>query len=300
MRKFIRLLSEAASEWSEDNAMKMSAALAYYAVLSLGPLLIVIIAIAGAVFGEHGASERVAEEIRQIVGARAGDAMLALVRSANQGHSTTAVFGVLVLLLSASGVFGELKTTMNIIWGVVARPGRSIFAIIFERLISFGIVVLAGVVVIVALAASALLSSIESSVNGILPLPKALLQIADFSITFTIISALFVAIFLFLPDVRIRLADVWASAVGTALLFTLGKFLIGIYLGKSKIASSFGAAGSVMVVQLWVYYSAGILFFGAELAKVVTRWRRGQIVPRRNAIRVEDAMRQKIESQAKQ
>ena len=295
----ITVLKEAASEWSEDNAMRLSAALAYYTLLSLTPLIVVIIAIAGLVYGEQAASERVAQQIRSFAGTQAGDAMLSLALSAHSTKSKAAIIGTVILLLGASGVFGELKSAMNAIWGVVARPGRSYFAIVSERLISLGIVLLSGFIVIVAVTASAVLAALESTVNLIYALPHFALQIADYVITFGITSGLFILIFRFLPDVRLRWADIWMSGVGTAFLFTIGKSVIGLYLGTSGIASSFGAAGSVIIVELWVYYSAGILFFGVETAKIITLRRRGEIVPRRNAIRLEERLRTKFENPPK-
>ena len=288
------LLKEAASEWIEDNALRLSAAVAYYMFLSLTPLILIVIAIAGVVYGEHAAADRVSQEIQRFAGDQAGNAMLSLVQNAHQAKGTTTIAllgGTIVLLFGASCVFGELKSAMDTIWGVVARPGQAMFTLLWERLLSFAVVLVCGIIMVLSLAASAALSAIEASVHIHLSLPHFVLQFADFSTTFAITAVLFVLLFMLLPDVKLHWGDVWMSGVGTAFLFTIGKLLLGIYLGTSGIASSYGAAGSVIIIQLWVYYSACILFFGVETAKVITRRRRGAITPRRNAVRREDLMR---------
>jgi len=288
MKGFTQLIRDAASEWLNDNAARLSAALAYYALLSLTPLVLLILILVGAVYGEQAASQQVADQIRNFAGDEAGKAILALVRSFHRNQSTSAILGTIVLLLSASGIFGELKSSLNTIWGVVGKPGQSYTAIALQRVVLFGVVILAGLFVIAAVTVGAILSGIENSVGQILPLPGFLLNLADWLITLLITACLIGLIFRFLPDVKLRFGDVWASALGTAFLFTIGKALIGIYLGHSGVASAYGAAGSVIVVQLWVYYSACILFFGAEMAKVITCKRTGRILPRSNAIRTQE------------
>ena len=281
-------IQTAASAWSNDNALRLSAALAYYALLSVTPLILILIALTALFYGEAAAGQHVAEQIRGLAGEPAGNAMLSLVRNAHQSRSSAAAVlgGAAILIVGASGVFSELKAAMNFIWGVTAPPGTTLYTFFWQRLISILAVLTIGSVLIVAVAASAVVSAVISS--GIIPVPQGAAQMSDFALTLLVTLILFLALFVILPDVRLRWADVWLSAALTAFLFTVGKALIALYLGTTGVASSYGAAGSVIVIQLWVYYSACILFFGVELTRATTLRRRGKVTPRGNAIRIED------------
>ncbi len=284
----LRDIQAAAVSWSGDNALRLSAALAYYALLSVTPLILILIALAALFYGEAAAGQHVAEQIRGLAGNTAGEAMLSLVRNAHQSRSgaVAVIGGTVLLFIGASGVFGELKAAMNSIWGVTAAPGKTLRSFFGQRLISMLAILAIGSVLIIAVAASAILSAVISS--GFIPMPGGGARLFDFSLTMLVTMVLFLALFVILPDVRIRWADVWLSAALTAFLFTLGKFLIALYLGTTGVASSYGAAGSVIVIQLWVYYSACILFFGVELTKATTLRRRGTITPRGSSVRAED------------
>ena len=284
-KRWPALLAEAGSEWMNDNAMRLSAALAYYAILSLAPLALIVIAISGLAYGEQAANAQVARQIREFAGEQAGSAILSIIESArHKGPSTgAALAGLAVLLLGASGVFGELKEAMNSIWGVSAKPGQALWALLCQRLLAFLLVLASGLLMLLALAASAILAALKS--HPLFFLPGMLLQAGEFAVSFSLTCLIFTAIFKLLPDVEIRWRDVWPSGVVTALLFGIGKILFGLYLGTSGISSTYGAAGSAIVVLLWAYYSACILFFGAELCKVSLRQRGRGIVPRANAVR---------------
>jgi membrane protein len=280
-REIYSLLGSAASGWAEDNAMRLSAALAYYSVFSLAPLLMIAISVAGLVFGEDAARGQVAEQIRQLAGARAADAIQGLVLSTRHKSLLATVIGLVVLLFGASTAFGELKSALNTIWGVEIKPGRPLLTLLRERIISFSMVLGVGFLLLVSLILSAILAALDSSMRDRLPLPGAVWKSADILLSFLVVTLLFAMIFKMLPNVTLRLRDVWIGAGCTAFLFTLGKFLIGLYLGTSGVTSYYGAAGSVVIILLWVYYSACILFFGAEFTKAYAQKYGSGVVPDR-------------------
>ena len=296
-RDLPQLLKEAASEWIEDGAMRLSSSLAYYAIFSLAPLLVIVISIAGLVFGEEAARGQIAQQISALAGA--GEAIQATVQASASEKTTgmlATIIGLVVLLFGASTVFAELKDALNTIWGVTVKPGRAFFTLVRDRFLSFSIVLAIGFLLLVSLVLSAVLAALGKYMSSQLPLPAAVWQGCDFLVSFAVISALFAMIFKILPNVRIGWRDVRIGAVGTALLFTIGKFLIGLYLGTSSIASSFGAAGSVVIVLVWIYYSSCILFFGAEFTKVYARKFGSGIVPNSRAVLVSDLLRAKLGS----
>jgi membrane protein len=272
-REFYSLIGAAASGWVEDNALRLSAALAYYSIFSLAPLLIILLAVAGFFFGEAAARGQIAEQIKQLAGARAAEAVQTLLLSINRRHSSflATVFGIVALLFGASGVFSELKAALNTIWGVGIKPGSALGHFTRERFISFAMVLAVGFLLLLSLLVSAALTALGIFMDNLLPLPGYVLQCADFAVSLAVITVLFAMLFKMLPNVLLRWRDVWVGAAGTAFLFTAGKFLIGLYLGTSGVASYYGAAGSAIVILLWVYYSACILFFGAEFTKAFVR-----------------------------
>jgi membrane protein len=297
VRDLLPLLKEAASEWVEDNAMRLSSSLAYYAIFSLAPLLVIVVAIAGLVFGEEAARGQLAQHISALAGRSAGEAIQSAVQaSASQkarGLAATLI-SLAVLLFGASTVFAELKDSMNTIWGVVVKPGRPFFTLVRDRFFSFSIVLAIGFLLLVSLVISVLLAGLGKYMSVHLDLPAVAWQIGDFLISITVITGLFALIFKLLPNVRLVWRDVWLGSVGTALLFTLGKSVIGLYLATSGISSMFGAAGSVVIVLAWIYYSACILFFGAELTKVYTRKFGSGIVANHRAVLLLDLVRARL------
>jgi membrane protein len=289
------LLKEAASEWTADNAPRLSAALAYYAIFALAPLILITIAIAGLVFGEAAARGQLAEQIKGLAGEQAGNAIQSIVK--NSAHKGTSLFaataGIVALLFGASGVFGELKSALNTIWGVVTKPGKGIMTLIRDRFLSFGMVLGIGFLLLVSLAISAAFSAVSTYIGNVFVLPPVFWHGIEFLISFAVVTALFAMIFKTLPDVRIRWRDVWTGAIGTALLFVTGKTLIGFYLGASSVASTYGAAGSAIIVLLWIYYSSCILFYGAEFTKVYARRFGGGIEPTEDAMPLSEALKLK-------
>ncbi len=296
-RHLFPLLKEAASHWVDDGAMRLSSSLAYYAIFSLAPLLVIVISVAGLAFGEEAARGQLAQEISALAGAGAGDAIQSAVQSSaarKSGSMLATLISTAVLLFGASTVFAELKDSLNIIWGVVIKPGRPFFTLIRDRFFSFSIVLAIGFLLLVSLVISLLLAGLRLYMSSRFQLPPSVWRAWDFVISFTVVSGLFAMIFKLLPNVRIAWRDVWLGAVATSLLFSLGKVVIGYYIATSSMASSFGAAGSVVIVLAWIYYSACILFFGAEITKIYASRFGSGIGPNSRAVLVDDLLRARL------
>lgn len=291
------LLKEAAFGWVDDGAMRLSSSLAYYAVFSLAPLLVIVISMAGVVFGEEAARGELSHQIALLVGTGAGDAIQAAVQSSaeqKEGGVLATVLSTGLLLFGASTVFAELKDALNSIWGVVVKPGRPLLTLVHDRFFSFSIVLAIGFLLLVSLVISFVLAALGNYMSGQFQLPAAVWRIWDFIISFAVVSGLFAMIFKLLPNVRLLWRDVWLGAVATSLLFTIGKLIIGYYLATSSVASSFGAAGSVVIILAWIYYSACILFFGAEITKIYARKFGSGVVPNSRAVLVDDLLRARL------
>lgn len=296
-RHLIPLLKDAAFNWVADGAMRLSSSLAYYAIFSLAPLLVIVISMAGLVFGEDAARGQLSQQIATLAGKGAGEAIQAAVQSSAAQKSAGVLATVLstaLLLFGASTVFAELKDALNTIWGVVVKPGRPFFTLVRDRFFSFSIVLAIGFLLLVSLVISVVLAALSIYMSGRFQLPPVVWQAWDFVISFAVVSGLFALIFKLLPNVRLRWRDVWLGAVATSLLFTLGKFVIGYYLATSSITSSFGAAGSVVIVLAWIYYTACILFFGAEIVKGYTLKFSSGIVPNSRAVLIDDLLRARL------
>ncbi len=293
LRDIPKLLKDVFQQYGEDKVARLAAALAYYTLFSLAPLLVIIIAIAGLVFGQQAAQNHIVNQISGLVGQSSATAIQAMIRGASQrGTSIFAtVIGVIFLILGATGVFGQLQESLNTIWEVTPKPGRNVWSLLRERFLSFAMVLGIGFLLLVSLVLSAGLSALTGYVSGFLPGTGWVLQIVDFLVSFIIITVLFGMIFKFLPEAEIRWRDVWLGAIVTALLFTIGKFLIGLYLGRSSFSSSYGAAGSLLVVLLWIYYSGQILFIGAEFTQVYANEFGSHIQPEPDAINVVEGAR---------
>jgi membrane protein len=264
------LLEETGRDWIQDEAPRLAAALAYYTLLSLAPLIVVAVAVAGLVFGEEAARGQISAELSAIVGPHGGEAMEAIVTNADQpsGGLLGTALGLVVLIFGASGVFSELQSAMNKIWDVPPRANHGIWNTVKDRLFSFAMVMAVAFLLLVSLIVSALLAAIGHFFESSLPGGEALWQVLNAGISFGIVTLLFALIFKYVPDVEIGWRDVWIGALATALLFDVGKLLIGLYLGKSSVSSAYGAAGSVVLVVIWVYYSSIIVFLGAEFTQV--------------------------------
>jgi membrane protein len=267
------LLGETLFEWYEDRAPRLGAALAYYTVFALAPGLIVIIALAALLLGKEAAQGQIMNEVQDLVGLAGAQAVRAAIESARSasGSLVATGLGVITLLFGLWGVFGELQDALNTIWGVTTRPGRGVIGVIKERFWSFTMVVGIGFLLLVSLATSAWLAAVGKFFSRLLPLPAAVMETTNALLSFVIITLMFAMIYKLLPDVKLAWRNVWAGAAVAALLFTIGKSLIGLYLGRSTVASVYGAAGSLVVILLWTYYSAQIVFFGAEFTKVYSR-----------------------------
>lgn len=287
MRRLGRLLLDSVTSWLDDNASRLSAALAYYTVFSMAPLLVVVVFIIGLVFGEEAARGRISGDIAGLVGPQAGEtvenAIAGTARAPKTGIAAT-VLGIGLLIFGASTVFAELKNSLNAIWGVEARPGRVVRNLMRDRVLSFSLILGVGFILLVSLVVSAAVAALAEFMAGALPLPPWVWQMADFLISLMVTAALFAMILKILPDVVLRWRDVAEGALVTAVLFTVGKMLIAWYLGTSGVVSTFGAAGSVVAILLWVYYAASILFFGAEFTKALFLSRGRKPVPKPQAV----------------
>lgn len=296
-RHLLPILKDAASDWVDDGAMRLSSSLAYYAIFSLAPLLVIVITMAGFVFGEDAARGQLSQEIAHLAGKGAGEAIQAAVKS-SAAQKTTGVLATVIstalLLFGASTVFAELKDALNTIWGVVVKPGRPFFTLLHDRFFSFSIVLAMGFLLLVSLIISVLLATLGSYMSGRFQFHPAIWRAWDFVISLAVVTGLFAMIFKLLPNVLLRWRDVWMGAVTTSGLFTVGKFAIGYYLATSSLASSFGAAGSVVLVLAWIYYSACILFFGAEITKGYVRKFGSGITPNSRAVLVDDLLRARL------
>jgi membrane protein len=287
-RGILEIFKEAFAEWSEDKASRLAAALSYYSAISLAPLLIVILGIAGLFFGREAAAGQVSAQIKGVVGQQSAQVIEEIIANAYKPATgiVSTVVGGIILLLGASGVFGALQDGLNTVWEVKPKPGRGLVGIIKDRFLSLTMVLGVGFLLLISLALSAALSALGKYLGGVLPLPAIVLEIINFVISVGVITLLFALIFKALPDVDIAWTDVWIGAGITALLFTIGKFAIGLYLGRSSVGSAYGAAGSLVVILIWIYYSAQILFFGAELTQVYTNKCGSRIRPAKDAVRV--------------
>jgi membrane protein len=288
----LSLLKQTASEWMEDDAPTLGAALAYYTVFSLAPLMTIAIAMAGFFFGKEAAQGQIFDELRVLLGEEGGKAVEEMVQSANAQPTAgvvATIISVIMLLFGASGVFGQLQASLNAIWGVKAKPGRGVLGIIQDRLLSFGFTLVVGFLLLVSLLLTAGMALMADWIGGLMPGSEALAYILNIVLSLSMITLLFATIFKFLPDAKIAWHDVWIGAFLTALLFTIGKFALGIYLGKSAVASSYGAAGSLIVLLLWVYYSSQILFFGAEFTQVYANRFGSRVAPADNAVPVQQS-----------
>lgn len=286
IKTIISLLRETFTEWNEDKASRLAAALAYYTVFSLAPMLIIAIAIAGAVFGEEAARGEIVTQIQGLVGRDGAKFIETAIEGASKPRAGTiaSLISIAVLLFGASGLFAQLQDSLNTIWEVKPKPGRGVIGILRDRFLSFTMVLGVGFLLLVSLVLSAGLSGLVNFLGSLLPGIGALLQLANFVLSFAVTTLLFGLIYKVLPDVKIAWSDVWSGAIVTSLLFSIGRFALGLYLGNSSFGSTYGAAGSVVIILVWVYYAAQILFFGAEFTQVYARRYGSRIVPTKNAV----------------
>lgn len=267
------LLMQIFDQWSNHNAPRLGASLAFYSLLSLAPLLLVVVSIVGMVFGHSAAQQQTIAQIESLIGPAAGKTVGAFLQgSRNTSHGVIATaLGLLTLLFSASGVVVELRDALNTIWDVPTKSASGfgyVTEYIKQRLFSFAIVVAIGFLLVVSLAVTTWIEALVALSSSILPGEATLLTVANSVVSFLVITFLFSAIYKVMPDVRIEWRDVLLGGAVTSLLFTIGKFVLGLYLGRASYASMYGAAASIVVLIAWVYYSGQIFFFGAEFTHV--------------------------------
>jgi membrane protein len=292
-----RLLKETVKEWGEDKSSRLAAALAYYTVFSLAPLLILVIAIAGLLFDQAAVREQIVQQIQSLVGEDGASIISTALDNANRPGQNSGIIATIisiaVLLFGASGVFAQLQDAMNTVWDVEAAPNNAATGFIRKRILSFAMVLSIGFLLIVSLVISAALSAAAAFLSGALPGFDLLWQLLNIVLSLVVLTVLFAMLFKFVPDVRIAWKDVWFGGFITALLFTIGKYLLGLYLGRSSVGSAYGAAGSLVVLLAWIYYSAQILFFGAEFTQVYARRYGSRIEPDDHAIPLDPETRAK-------
>lgn len=287
------LLKETVSEWSKDKVSLLAAALAYYTVFSLAPLLIIVIAIASLVFESEAVKGEIVGQIQELVGSNGAQFIKTAIENASKPTTRTiaSIINLVVLLFGASGVFAQLQETLNTIWSVQPKPGLGVIKIIQNRFLSFTMVLGIGFLLLVSLAFGAALTALFNFLSKSIPGIDFFWQIANHIFSFVVITLLFALIYKVLPDVKLAWSNVSIGAAIASVLFTIGKSLFGIYLGNSSFSSTYGAAGSPIIVLAWVYYSAQILFFGAEFTKVYTRKYGSQIFPAENAVTLTESAR---------
>ncbi|MEA2162558.1 MAG: rane protein [Thermoanaerobaculia bacterium] len=273
MKKYFDLFKQTITEFSSDKVPRLGAALAYYTIFSLAPLLLIVIAIAGLAFGHDAAQGKIFDQLRGVLGPTTASSMQEMVKNAAKPASGTVatIIGVVTLILGASGVFGQLKDALNTIWDVEPKKGGGIMTMLKDRFLSFAMVFGIGFLLLVSLVIDTAIAAVGKYASNKLPGGEALWHLVELGFSFVVVTVLMAMIFRILPDLKIEWRDVWLGAGLTSLLFILGKFALGIYFAKSAVGSSFGAAGSLVIVLLWVYYSAQILLFGAEFTQVYAR-----------------------------
>jgi membrane protein len=283
------LLKLTFAEWMNDSTFEWSAALAFYTIFSLAPVLLIAVGVGSFFLAPDTATDQIVSEMDKMIGAQGANAVRQVIESSRGlGKGVWAVsLGIITLITGATAVFGELQSALNQIWDVKSKPDRGvIMSFIVDRVRSFSIAVCVGFLLLVSLVASALISGLQNYMNAWLPGVPWVWQTANVVTSFLVIAVLFAMIYKFLPDVVISWKDVWTGAAVTALLFTGGKYAIGVYLGRTATASAFGAAGSLVVLLFWVYYSALISFLGAEFTQVYARRYGPGIQPKEHAVRV--------------
>jgi membrane protein len=282
-------VKETVNDWLDDGATSLAAALAYYSLLSLAPLLVISVALAGLFFGQDAARGRVASELGSVVGTQAAQGIQSVVASAQSPVSgvVSTVVGVVTLFIGASGVFSELQSSLNTIWEVKRKPGRGVWGEVKDRFWSFTMVLGVAFLLLVSLLLNSVLSAVGATFSPLLPGGELVWQGVNALFSLSVITGLFALIFKYVPDAEIKWRDVWLGAAVTALLFTIGKLLLGLYLGKAAIGSSYGAAGSLIALVVWVYYAAQILLLGAEFTQVQARRSGREIRPARDALAVQ-------------
>ena len=285
------LVRDTFKDWSEDKAARLGAALAYYTIFSIGPLLIIVVAIASIVFAD--AQAQIVSRIQGVVGKESADVIAQTMQNANKSGASiwATAIGIITLLLGASGVFGQLKDALNTIWEVQPKPGLGFLNTIKERFFSFTMVLGTGFLLLVSLVISAGVSALSDVLRNILPGGDIIGQIISLAMSLLVVTLMFTLLFKFLPDVKITWGDVWIGGLVTAVLFIIGQFALGLYIGSGSVGTSFGAVSSLVIILVWIYYSTQILFLGAEFTQVYTNKHGSRVQPSKNAEMVTEEAR---------
>ncbi|MCP4422053.1 MAG: YihY/virulence factor BrkB family protein [Chloroflexi bacterium] len=280
------LLKESGKGWVRDNASLLAAALAYHTIFALAPLLVIAVAVAGSVFGEAAVQGQIVAQIEDAVGREAAVVIQNLVTSANESGATliATVLSSVLLLLGASGLFSKLQKTLNIIWGLAPAPEQGILNVLKKRSLAFGMVLIVGLLLLFSQVTTAIITAVSNSMTDWLPKVGTLLPQLNFLASLFILTILFALLFKVLPDAELTWNDVLLGAAVTTLLFMLGRYLIGLYLARGSATSTYGAAGSLVLILLWVYYSAQIFLFGAEFTQVYANKYGSRLKPANNAV----------------
>jgi membrane protein len=270
-KKIWAMLSKTFSAWNEHEAPRLGAALAFYTILSLAPLAILVIAIVALVFGHSTAQNQLLGQVESMIGQQGSEAVKGMIEHAQKPASGTfaSILGVITLLFGASGVFGELQSALNKTCDLKPKSEGGVWGTIKQRFFSFGMVLAVGFLLLVSLVISTALAAFGKFCGGFLPMPEFVLSTINVVVSLAGVAGLFALIFRYVPATRIAWKELWIGAAVTAFLFTIGKFLIGLYVGKAAVGSAYGAAGSLVVVIVWVYYSALIFLFGAQFTHVL-------------------------------
>jgi membrane protein len=276
------------SRWSQDKASRLAAALAYFALFSVAPLLIIVIVVAGQIFSQASVRADILTQVQNTLGSSGASLVQTMIENASRPGSGIAatVLSVVTMLLGAMGVFGQLHGALNTVWDIEPKSGRGVLGIIKDRGLAFVAVIGIGILFILLFALSTAISAVQKYLGGFLPGSRYIWQAIDFVVSLAILTLLFAMVFKVLPDAVVAWRDLWLGALVTAILMSIGNILIGLYLGRSSAASAYGAAGSLVLLLIWIYYSAQVFFFGAEFTQVYAARRGLAIQPAANAVRV--------------
>lgn len=289
MKRWARIFLAACKTWATNNAFKHAAAVSFYTLFSIAPIALIAVSLAGAFFGAEAARGELASRLAELIGdegALVVEKLLAESRLEAHGW-LPAVIGSVVLLVGATTVFAQLQKSLNEIWGVAARPTRNgIVVLLVRRMLSFALVLTIGFLLLVSMVLTTFISVAAGYAKSIVPLPAGVLQALDLGLALVVVTVLFAMIFKVLPDVELRWRDVWKSAFLTAVLFGVGRYLISFYLARTGLASTYGAAGSLVLLLMWIYYSTLILLFGVAFTRAHLENRGLEVRPKSKAVRV--------------
>lgn len=303
LKKLPGIFKDTCSEFIDDKVMKYSAALAYYTIFSLPSLLIIIIGLCGTLYGKAAIEGKIFFQLDHLIGAQAALEVQHIIQNMVLNHDSfmATVIGIITLLIGATGIFGEIQDSINTIWGLKTKPEKGLIKMLLNRLISFSMIIILGFILVVSLLLNVLLQTFFHNLKKHFP-PELIdnLFLIDQCLVYGVIALLFAFIFKVLPDAKLLWRDVWVGAVVTTILFIIGKFAISFYLSTNKQITAYGAAGSLIIILLWVYYSAIILYFGAEFTQVYAHHHGRSIAPNKYAIWIEkDIIEKKFNTQIK-